>query len=272
MADSSRSTHTTYPRNVLTVLRQPKWIILTLLVPIAIVLCLRAAQWQYDRHVDRSIRSDLVSTNSAQEPTPIADVVAPQTALDAGQQFQPVVAAGEFDPDSTVLVRKRVLEGKTGYWVVTSLQTSAGPLQVLRGFVPTAGDAFTSPDIPPPPSGNVVVSGWLEPSQQSPQPAPTDLPPGQVAALDTAVLNGSDGGYVPYLVALAMAPTDPALATGMRTLPVPNPGLGPHLAYSWQWIAFALLIPVGWVILLRRELQTPVSAQPADEQADHQPA
>lgn len=262
----------TYPRRVMSVLRQPKWIVLTLLVPIAIVLCLRAAQWQYDRHVDRSERSALVEANSSSTAQALPDVLSPNQPLPDLQQFQPVVATGRFVDDSTVLVRKRVLEGKTGYWVVSGLQTPSGVLQVLRGFVPTGGAALSTPDVAPPPSGEVAVSGWLEPSQTTPQPAPTDLPAGQVSALDTAVLNGSAEGYSPYLVASAMQPPDPAVSSGLRPLPVPNPGLGPHLAYSWQWIAFALLIPIGWIILLRRELRSGDPEAATHEDYDHQPA
>lgn len=257
---------------MISVLRQPKWILLTLLVPIAVLLCLRAAQWQYDRHVERSERSALIATNSEVSARSLTDVLAPGQPLPAEQQYQPLVTSGRFLDDSTVLVRKRVLEGQTGYWVVSGFQTPNGVLQVLRGFVPTGGDALTSPNVPAPPSGEVTISGWLEPSQVSPQPLPTDLPDGQVAALDTIVLNDDQTGYLPYLVATAMAPADPALATGMRTLPVPNPGLGPHLAYSWQWIAFALLIPIGWVILLRRELRADESNSATQEDFDPQPA
>lgn len=253
-------------------LRQPKWIVLTLLVPIAILLCLRAAQWQYERHVERSARSQLVESNSALAAIPLSQALAPGEQLDSGLQFKPVVVSGEFTEDATVLVRKRVLEGKTGYWVVSRLDTPEGPLQVLRGFVPTGGDALSSPEVPAPPEGAVTVSGWLEPSQISPQPLPTDLPAGQVAALDTVVLNAGTQGYSPYLVAIAMDPADPALNAGMRTLPVPNPGLGPHLAYSWQWVAFALLIPIGWFILLRRELRAPDSAPDVTDVHDRQPA
>lgn len=237
---------------MLSLLRQPRWIVFTILVPVGVALCLLAADWQYQRHVNRSAQDALAEANSATSVLPIGDVVAPSEPLDETDTFKQVVVQGEFDDAATVLVRRRVLNGNPGYWVVTPLQTDSGVVQVLRGWVATAGDALTSPSVAPPPDGTVTVVGWLRPSETLPDPAPTDLPSGQVAALDTAALNGTPQGYLPVVVSLAMEPADPA---GLTPVPVPDPGLGPHLAYSWQWIAFAAMLPIGWVILARRELK-----------------
>lgn len=249
---------------MLSLLRQPRWIIFTLLVPVGVALCLLAADWQYQRHVNRSAQDALAEANSANAALPLAEVVDPAEPLNEADSYRQVVVQGEFDTDASVLVRRRVLNGSPGYWVVTPLQTDSGKVQVLRGWVATAGDALTSPSVAPPPAGTVTVVGWLRPSEQLPDPAPTDLPAGQVAALDTAVLNGAAGGYLPVVVAQAMEPADLA---GLTPVPVPDPGLGPHLAYSWQWLAFAAMLPISWVILARRELR-----DQAAEQRDREPA
>lgn len=246
-------------------MRQPRWIVFTLLVPIGVALCLLAADWQYQRHVDRSAQDALADANSANSAVPLTEVVTPTQPLLESDSYRQVVVQGEFDADATVLVRRRVLNGSPGYWVVTPLQTGSGKVQVLRGWVATSGDALTSPSVAPPPEGTITLVGWLRASETLPDPAPTDLPPGQVAALDTAVLNGPDGGYLPVVVAMAMEPVDPA---GLTPVPVPNPGLGPHLAYSWQWLAFGAMLPIGWVILARRELR----GEQESEQPDQEPA
>jgi len=36
-------------------------------------------------------------------------------------------------------------------------------------------------------------------------------------------------------------------------LPKPKLSSGPHFSYAIQWIIFAILLPVGWVILYRSE-------------------
>lgn len=236
-----------------------------MLVPVGMALCLLAANWQYQRHVNRSAQDALAEANSATAVVPLSEVVGPAEPLAESDTYRQVITQGEFDAGATVLVRRRVLNGSPGYWVVTPLRTDGGRVQVLRGWVATAGDALSSPTVAPPPSGLVTVLGWLRPSETLPNPAPTDLPTGQVAALDTAVLNGEAPGYAPVVVAEAMEPVDPA---GLTPVPVPDPGLGPHLAYSWQWIAFALMLPIGWVILARRELKgEPESPEPAQEPA-----
>ncbi|MBB0247175.1 SURF1 family protein, partial [Streptomyces alkaliphilus] len=58
---------------------------------------------------------------------------------------------------------------------------------------------------------------------------------------------------------LELTGIDPALpedAAAPRPLPTPNhTGIGAHLAYAFQWWLFAAFVPVGWVILFRRELR-----------------
>lgn len=247
-------------------LRQPKWIIFTLLVPVGMALCLLAADWQYSRHVNRSAEDARIRTNSTAAPAPLADVVTIGSEFPEADEYRPVTVTGVFEPDSGVLVRRRPFDGAAGFWVVDNLRTDAGQVvAVLRGWTPVAAAALTTPEVPEPPGGEVTVVGYLQSSENLPDPAPVDLPAGQVAALDTAALLAGTGtpAYSPYLVATAMEPPDPA---GLRTLPAPNLGLGPHLAYSWQWIFFALLLPVGWVILARREIQA------AREEASRTPA
>lgn len=244
---------------MLNLLRQPRWIILTLLVPVGIVLCLIAADWQYQRHVNRSAEDALARANSSTTPVALTEVVQPGEALPEDDVYRFVAVQGTYLADETVLVRKRVFNGSPGYWVVTPLRTSDGSVvQVLRGWTAMAGDALTSPSVASPPPGEVSLVGWLKPTEMLPQPAPTDLPVGQVAALDTAVLNnsaatGDSAGFTPVMVATASEPADPA---GLTPVPVPKPGLGPHLAYSWQWLTFAAMLPIGWVILFRRELKS----------------
>jgi hypothetical protein len=62
------------------------------------------------------------------------------------------------------------------------------------------------------------------------------------------------GGYV------ELTGSSPAVPKGQPQLvPPPTPGATdggynpPHLAYAWQWWLFVAMVPVGWVILVRRE-------------------
>ncbi|MDQ1305790.1 MAG: hypothetical protein QG671_1622 [Actinomycetota bacterium] len=235
---------------MLSLLRRPKWIIFTLLVPVGMVLCLLAADWQYSRHVNRSAEDGRIRTNSQSPPVPLTSVASVQTPFDPESAWRPVSVTGTFGRDA-ILVRRRPMDGRSGFWVVNPLTIADGSvLHVLRGWLATTGDALANPPIPPPPTGSVTVLGRLQPSQ--PPAATEGLPVGQVSSLDTAAISGNLPHFPGYLVAASMSPADSA---ALRTLPVPELGLGPHLAYSWQWLFFAALLPVGWVILARRELQ-----------------
>ena len=35
--------------------------------------------------------------------------------------------------------------------------------------------------------------------------------------------------------------------------PPDHSSIGPHMAYAIQWWLFSAMVPVGWVVLLRRE-------------------
>lgn len=62
------------------------------------------------------------------------------------------------------------------------------------------------------------------------------------------------GGYIEQ--------TGPEPSGGKPEL-VPEPdhdSIGPHMAYAVQWWLFAAAVPVGWVILVRRERRDRVAA------------
>jgi cytochrome oxidase assembly protein ShyY1 len=55
----------------------------------------------------------------------------------------------------------------------------------------------------------------------------------------------------------------PAAATSPTVLPEPDPGLGPHLAYAFQWWVFAAIALGGVVVLARREARESTPPDPA---------
>ena len=245
---------------VLTLLRQPKWIIFTLLVPVGMALCLLAANWQYNRHVNRSAEDARVRNNAQAPVVPIDTLSRPGAAFPAADAWRRVSITGVFASNGQ-LVRRKPLDGQAGFWVVNALRSSEGGLiQVVRGWVPLGGDATSTPTVPPPPAGTVTVTGRLQPSE-APR-SNTGLPAGQLSSLDTSALAPGSTTYPGYLVAAGMTPAD---AASLKPLPVPEIGLGPHLAYSWQWLFFAALLPVGWVILARREIKE-IRAEVPDEE------
>ena len=75
-----------------------------------------------------------------------------------------------------MLVRNRSYNGSPGYHVLTPLVLPSGDAVIIdRGFVPleTSG---TAPDVPTPPSGVVVVDGWVRSSQKRGSSGPATPP------------------------------------------------------------------------------------------------
>ena len=46
-----------------------------------------------------------------------------------------------------------------------------------------------------------------------------------------------------------MSPMDNQVAI----IPLPELSNGPHFSYAIQWILFALMLPIGWYVLLKNE-------------------
>jgi cytochrome oxidase assembly protein ShyY1 len=125
-------------------------------------------------------------------------------------------------------------------------------LLVNRGFLPLGED------VPPPPTGDVEVTGRLRPSQsrhfaQLSDPSQGTLTEAQ--RLDIPRLQQQvDGQLVDmYVDVFASNPADsPALE------PVIKPDLseGPHLSYAVQWFIFSIAAAVGWVLAIRHSAAT----------------
>lgn len=232
--------------DALKVLRQPKWLALLLMLPVAMALCVVAANWQYQRHVVRSAQEQRLAASQAASPVPLTSVLAPDTQLPADRRYTKVTATGQYEP-TPVLIRNRRQDGERGMWVVNPLQTVEGTtILVLRGWLAATPDNVSQPEVPAAPDGPVTVTGVLEPSEL--KRGPGVLSNGEATSLDTAVLCPQPSCYQAYLQMTSSQPPDV-----LPTVPVQGPGLGPHLGYAGQWLIFMLLLPIGFVILLRRE-------------------
>lgn len=232
----------------LAVLKKPVWWGLLILLPFAMGLCLLAADWQYARHERRSVeqqRADAVSTTT---PVPLTSALPPGTTLTTEELFTPVTASGTYDPE-TILIRNRSLDEQRGLWVVSPLRLTDGSvIMVLRGWIPASRDNAQTAPVVPPPAGDVSVSGVLQPSE--PKRGAGILSNGEATSLNTQTLCPDPSCYQAYLQMTSSAP-----AETITPVPVKGPGLGPHLGYAGQWVIFMLLLPVGYVILLRRDVR-----------------
>lgn len=213
----------------------------TLLVVIAITAFGLLSRWQWERAEEERGKRNAWA----------AQVAAPALTLDAAledpREWTPVRLAGRFDDAATVLVRQRPLDGRNGLWVATPLDTDSGRIWVNRGWLPATGAATGVVTAPPAPAGAVTVEGRLRAAEVRDDPAPDDLPTGQVSALDPRRLGADITGV--YLEATASEPTDPELTR----IPAPVIDETQNISYALQWLVFAAVAVIGWWYFLRRE-------------------
>ena len=210
-----------------------------------IILCIWAAQWQYQRGVDRHHRNFLIAEN----------IVAPRISIAQAElnlkknEWRTVSTTGEFDATQTILIRNRYFEGKYGFEFLTLFENTLGQkFWVDRGWIIAGKDAITAPIIPTTPLGEVSLAGRMR--------LDTSLPRGSFFALPT---NGigliskwnaqNEVSTQPFYLDLLSGST-PALTPAV-TAQLPELSDGPHMAYALQWLFFGGLVIYGRILIRR---------------------
>ena len=223
-----------------------KFVFLKTIVALALIcLCLIAAQWQYNRGVDRHARNSMIEANIA---APIISLTSAASDL-VKNEWRTVSTSGSFDASQTILLRNRYFEGKYGFEFLTLFTSSKGEkFWVDRGWIVAGKDALTAPIIPNTPAGTVEIIGRLR--------LDTSLPRGSFFALPA-----SGSGLISKWNAQNEVVTEGFyldLLNGSTTDLTPNvaaqlPELsdGPHMAYALQWVFFAGLVGYGRILIRR---------------------
>jgi cytochrome oxidase assembly protein ShyY1 len=170
------------------------------------------------------------------------------------------------------VVRRRTnSDEEVGFHVLTPFVLDDGRvLMVNRGWIPANGAQKEFPRIPAPPKGEITVTGRLMADETTADSGIKDLrglPERQVMLINSkqqAKFLGKQvlGGYIEM--------TAPGPKGGSPEL-LPDPdhsSIGPHMAYAVQWWLFAAGVPVGWLILVRRERQERAEAAAAADASD----
>jgi cytochrome oxidase assembly protein ShyY1 len=228
-------------------LLRPKWIAFTLGIVLLIVTMINLGFWQLRRLDARREFNAAVEARYDAPPRPLDAVLTPGTDPQ-DVQWLPVTVTGTYRSQETVHIVNRSQNGFAGDNIVVPLDLGDGRvLLVNRGFLPFGEDT------PPPPSGEVQVTGRLRPSQTRHFGQLSDASEGtltEAQRVDIPRLQQQvDGALVAmYVDAFASDPSDsPALE------PVIKPDLseGPHLSYAVQWFIFSVCAAVGWVLAIR---------------------
>lgn len=249
-----------YRRDVYRFLLSRHWVIITLVALLLIPTMIWLGTWQMDRHNERAARNQLVEDALAADPVPVERLAAPGRPVTRTERYRTVTATGHFDTDAEVVVRRRTnSDDRIGFHVLTPFVLGDGRvLLVNRGWIPADGPSQTAfPEIPPPPPGEITIEGRLMPDETTEASGIKELeglPDRQIMLIDSeqeAERLGARvlGGYV--------AQTAPEPPEGGTEL-LGNPGkenAALNYAYAVQWWLFAAAVPVGWVVLVRREIR-----------------
>ncbi|CAM5519002.1 SURF1-like protein OS=Streptomyces alboniger OX=132473 GN=CP975_07700 PE=3 SV=1 [Streptomyces alboniger] len=249
-----------YGRGVYRFLLSRQWVILTLVALLLIPTMIRLGIWQMHRYEERTARNQLVSNALSAEPVPVEKLTSPGHVITTDERYHNVTAKGRFDTDDEVVVRRRTnSDDEVGYHVLTPFVLDDGKvLLVNRGWIPADGPSQTAfPKIPAPARGETTVTGRLMPDETTAASGIKNvegLPDRQIMLINSAREArrlGAEvlGGYI--------AQTAPEPKGDIPEL-VGRPGnedAALNYAYAIQWWLFAAGVPVGWVVLVRRELR-----------------
>lgn len=204
-----------------------------------VLLCLWAAQWQYQRGVDRHARNVLIAEQSQLPPIEFQNLLGDI----ADYEWRKISLRGSFDDKNQILLRNRYHDGMYGFEQLTLFVFDERKIWVDRGWVKAGSDATVPPQLQPTNQGLISIDGRLR--------LDSSLPRGKFFA----VANDSERNLVSQLDARRGIQTEKfyidlisASDDSMNPdVPVELPELsdGPHMAYALQWLFFAGLVIYG---------------------------
>lgn len=221
-------------------MEKEQYAFLKTLVAISLVLlCLWAAQWQYQRGVDRHARNVLIAEQSQLPPIEFKNLLGDI----ADYEWRRISLKGSFDDKNQILLRNRYHDGMYGFEQLTLFVFDERKIWVDRGWVKAGSDATVPPQLQPTNEGLISIDGRLR--------LDSSLPRGKFFA----VANNSERNLVSQLDARRGIQTEKfyidlvsASDDSMNPdVPVELPELsdGPHMAYALQWLFFAGLVIYG---------------------------
>jgi len=244
-------------------LRTPKWVGMTLLAVVLIVVFARLGAWQWDRSKVEPVVDP--ANPVASEPRLLLAVYAPGRSVPPEAVGAPVATRGTYDAEQQLIVPGRQSGGVAGSWVLTPLLLPDGTaIPVVRGWVAGVPDSL---DVPPP-EGMVRVVGWLEVPESDALRPVGSLADDQIGIVSSAELL-SRWPYELYQGFVVLDRQEPASDLTPAVPPTAQPppaGIRwQNFGYAFQWWIFAGFVVFFWVRMLREDSKDAAAA--ADDAA-----
>jgi cytochrome oxidase assembly protein ShyY1 len=234
--------------------REPQALLKSLIALALIAMCIWAAQWQFQRGIDRHQRNSMIESQLTLPKLDISKVLSAKPNQISPFEWRTVNATGNFNSAEQILLKNRYFEGVYGYEVLTRFKLTDGRyIWVDRGWVKAGKDAKTAPITTTVPESEVSLVARVRLDRSLPVGAFFALPSsgtGLISKLNAQTGFKSEGFYLD-LISGSDSSLTPAVAAQ-----VPELSDGPHLAYSLQWIFFAGLIIYGRILIRRGQILT----------------
>jgi surfeit locus 1 family protein len=210
-------------------------------------LCLLAANWQWHKGQFRSHQNSIISSNQS---APALHQSALAGADPLKIQWRLAELSGAFDPAHQLLLKNRYSDGHYGFEVLTLFRTDVGDnFWVDRGWVAAGPAANIAPTVPKISSQqmSVVVRIRADDISRQIEGSYFALPGTKRPTVNLSATQGVTAA--PYYVDLYSS-SDSSVKS-LTPITLPELSNGPHFAYALQWLAFAVLLVVGRILLFR---------------------
>jgi surfeit locus 1 family protein len=213
-------------------LKSIKSILLWIGTVLLIALCLAAGNWQLNKGLALTEKNQKITAQENAAPT-----LNPAAISGSKDQWIKLSLDGQF-LDSYRLVKNQYLDGQFGFHVLQDFQsTTLGKISIDRGWVKAGSSAKTPPVVP----------------------AITTEPDQILVRVRSEYLNTHLGGSFFALPApksvtkeIYYDQLDGKVNKPISVLDLPDLSTGPHYAYAFQWVLFALVLLVGRILIARR--------------------
>lgn len=243
-----------------------KWILPTLLVPLAVGVMIRLGIWQLHRLEQRQTHNQQVRNMIAEEPMMISE-----QGVNSGSEviveenlttweYRDAIVTGTYDHRREMVIRNQVWKKQIGVHVLTPLKISGTEQAVLvdRGWLPLEQyQQGRWRDYREP--GQQRIQGMIRTSESPPaiggQGNPTPRAGRHIESWNFVDIEAIQE-QMPYSllpVYIQLAPQGENTSLPYRSQPEFELTPGPHLGYAIQWFAFAAVLGAGYPIYVYRQ-------------------